>query len=119
MSPGRVITKLAAVAPGAGPDVPGLFDAEGVNHWRMVVDEAHERGESVVAQLWHPGHNCSADADAEEAFLDAFRVAAEGASDAGFDGVELADGTRLTAACREYVIEALVAVWGASRVAVR
>lgn len=119
MSSRRVITKLAAVAPGAGPDVLGLYDAEGVNRWRLVVDAAHDRGESIVAHLWHPVEAGTADADAEEALLDAFRVAAEGASDAGFDGVALTGSAHLTPACREHIIEALIAVLGASRVAVR
>lgn len=104
MSIHRVITKSAVVAPGAGPGVPGLYDAESVNRWRTDVDAAHARGETIIARLWHPVSALVADADAEDAMVDAYRVAAEGASDAGFDGVALADTPLLTEVCREQVI---------------
>lgn len=93
--------------------MPGLYDAEGVNLWRAHVDAAHERDQAIVAQLFHPFAAANLDADEQEALVDAFRVAAEGASDAGFDGVTLADGG-LAPDCRAQVVEALSAVWGAA-----
>jgi len=119
VSGNRIITEPIAVAPGCGLAGPGLYDAEGVNSWRLHVDDAHARSQSIVAQLWHPFAAEALDADAQEALVDAFRVAAEGASDAGFDGVALVESPRLTHPCREQVLEALVAVWGASRVGQR
>jgi 2,4-dienoyl-CoA reductase-like NADH-dependent reductase (Old Yellow Enzyme family) len=115
----RLVRMQAAVAPGGKPGTPALFDVEHVNHWRVMVDLAHTRGDSIVAELWHPTAGTAVDADEMEAVVDAFRSAAEGASDAGFDGVELAASPDLPPGCRRQVIATLVSVWGVSRVALR
>jgi len=115
----HVFSESAAVAPGGGRDAPGLYDAEQVNQWRSAVDAVHARGDKIIARLWHPAADGALDADAMEAVVDAFRVAAEGASDAGFDGVELAGTPPLSGDCRHQVLAALASVWGPSRVVVR
>ncbi len=95
---GLVVCETASVSAGmARPDAPGLHSAEQVNHWRLVTDAVHEAGGVAVAQLGLggdmvrvPGQAAPGlDEDRMEQFLLDYRSAAENASDAGFDGVEL------------------------------
>lgn len=113
-------------------DSPGLYNSEQANLWRHVTDAVHARGGIIVAQLMH--------ADVAEAWpartatlgllLGSFRDAAERASDAGFDGVELHGcdngwvGKLLrsdwipneAAAAVADLLQALIGVWAPGRV---
>lgn len=40
---------------GAMPGVPGLFCVEQVAGWKAVVDEVHQKGGFIYAQIWHAG----------------------------------------------------------------
>jgi N-ethylmaleimide reductase len=95
---GLVVCETASVSAGAArADSPGLHSAEQANHWRLVTDAVHEAGGVAVAQLGLDGDMARSadqalpdlDEDALEQFLLDYRSAAENASDAGFDGVEL------------------------------
>ncbi|MGA0610820.1 hypothetical protein [Caldimonas sp. KR1-144] len=102
-----------------GAAMAGLCSAAQVNEWREVTAAVAARGGMTLAQLCDAAHPAGPSPDLNEldAALDAYRNAAENASDAGFDGVELfapsADGSWLLAAA-----ETLLAVWPAQRVGV-
>jgi N-ethylmaleimide reductase len=142
---GLIVCEAAAVCAGiAAPGVPGLHNAEQVNHWRLVTDAVHGAGGTVVAQLGLDGDaavQLGLDVDGIERLLLDYRNAAENAGDAGFDGVELqaahgalperllrgdlpqcASAYRGSAdACMRFLNEALqslVGVWGRDRVGV-
>jgi N-ethylmaleimide reductase len=118
------------------PDAPGLFSSEQANLWRQVTDAVHERGGIILAQLAQQGRGGAAALPAGAATLDllieSFRDAAENASDAGFDGVELQAGEggwieqllRSSPAPEEGaaavvdLLQALGSVWGADRVGI-
>jgi N-ethylmaleimide reductase len=117
---------------------PGLYTSEQANLWRPVTDAVHASGGIILAQLAHPAHlnqgQVAASWPAGSATLglltDCFRDAAESASDAGFDGVELQAGddgwveqllrNSLVpdegAAAVADLLQALVGVWGPQRV---
>jgi N-ethylmaleimide reductase len=122
----------------ADPESPGLHTSEQANLWRPVTDAVHARGGIILAQLAHlapltPGH-VAASWPARSATLgvliDCFRDAAESASDAGFDGVELQAGDNgwvgqllrasavpdEGAAAVADLLQALTGVWGPQRV---
>ena len=114
------------------PDSPGLYTCEQANLWRQVTDAVHARGGIILAQLAHDDVATARPAEAATLglMIDCFRDAAESASDAGFDGVELQAGDggwvgRLLrgspvpdegAAAVSDLLEALAGVWGAQRV---
>jgi N-ethylmaleimide reductase len=112
----------------AAADAPGLYTSEQANLWRQVTDAVHARGGIVLAQLAHGA--LPAGSDTLDVLIASFRDAAENASDAGFDGVELqaADNSgvgRLLhgnaapdegAAAVVDLLQALVGVWGPERV---
>ncbi len=56
-SAGLIISEATQVVPeGQGyPNTPGLYTAQQLVGWRAVTDAVHERGGSMVAQLWHVG----------------------------------------------------------------
>jgi N-ethylmaleimide reductase len=119
----------------ADPESPGLYTSEQANLWRPVTDAVHARGGIILAQLAHlTQSHLAASWPAGSATLgsliDCFRDAAESASDAGFDGVELQasdDGwigqllrpssiPEEGAAAVADLLQALTGVWGPQRV---
>jgi len=56
-SAGLIVTEATQVSPqGQGClDTPGLHNAEQVQGWRRVTDAVHERGGTIIVQLWHVG----------------------------------------------------------------
>lgn len=110
---------------------PGLYTPEQVNAWRLVTREVHARGAVVLAQLGDPAvHRPDLLAFDVDAALRRMRDAAEGAGDAGFDGVELLatlpawppdrsvlDGDRIQLMLD--VVHTLASVWPAGCVALR
>lgn len=124
----------------ADPELPGLYTSEQANLWRPVTDAVHARGGIIVAQLAQLAQRARGDVAAAwpagtatlGLLVDCFRDAAESASDAGFDGVELQasdDGwvgqllrgsqvPKEGAAAVVDLLQALVGVWGPQRVGV-
>jgi N-ethylmaleimide reductase len=94
---GLVICSLAPVqtlCEGGTIDL-GLHSAPEVNGWRAITQAIHARGGLAVARI---GNALAPDdllpnTDEIDEALDAYRTAAENASDAGFDGVELVGTT--------------------------
>ncbi|MET0350141.1 MAG: hypothetical protein ABW067_10170, partial [Rhizobacter sp.] len=69
---------------------PGLYAPEQVNAWRTVTRAARARGAVLLAQLGDPALQGAGLSSVDiDGILRRFRDAAEGAGDAGFDGVEL------------------------------
>ena len=87
---GLVIAETAYICPAGHrePSRPGIYSIEQVNRWRDVTDAIHQRGGIVVAQLGYAWERPGAAADMDRVLED-YRSAAENASDAGFDGIEL------------------------------
>lgn len=56
-SAGLIITEATQISPlGMGyPATPGIYSTEQTAAWKEIVDAVHERGGSIVAQLWHVG----------------------------------------------------------------
>jgi 2,4-dienoyl-CoA reductase-like NADH-dependent reductase (Old Yellow Enzyme family) len=56
-SAGLIIAEATAVTPmGVGyPDTPGIWSKEQVEGWKPVVKAVHEKGGTIVLQLWHVG----------------------------------------------------------------
>lgn len=56
-SAGLIIAEGTAVTPtGVGyPDTPGIWTKEQVEGWKPVVKAVHDKGSSIVLQLWHVG----------------------------------------------------------------
>jgi N-ethylmaleimide reductase len=56
-SAGLLITEGTAISPqGQGyADVPGLYAPEQIEGWKRVTQAVHERGGTIVTQLWHVG----------------------------------------------------------------
>ncbi|KAJ0090042.1 hypothetical protein Patl1_13572 [Pistacia atlantica] len=54
---GFLITEGTLVSPTAPgfPHVPGIYNEEQVEAWKMVVDAAHANGAIIFCQLWHVG----------------------------------------------------------------
>ncbi|KAJ4708778.1 12-oxophytodienoate reductase [Melia azedarach] len=54
---GFLITEGTLVSPTAPgfPHVPGIYNEEQVEAWKMVVDAAHAKGAIIFCQLWHVG----------------------------------------------------------------
>lgn len=73
----------------------GLHSAPEVNGWRTITQAIHARGGLAVARIGNAlaPQDLLPNVDEIDEALDAYRTAAENASDAGFDGVELV-GTR-------------------------
>jgi len=84
LAPAQVLRALGAVD-------SGLHTADEVNRWRVVTAAIHARGGLAVARLGNVMASVDGypNADELDEALDAYRTAAENASDAGFDGVEL------------------------------
>jgi N-ethylmaleimide reductase len=130
---------ICAAAPVRAPHarIPGIHSTSQANAWRNVTGGVHGRGGLAVAQIGDAGNGDLhlPDLDGIEAALNAYRMAAENAGDAGFDGVELL-ATRGTLPERflggpssslrvpggtTFLLEALQAllnIWPASRVGV-
>jgi N-ethylmaleimide reductase len=99
---GLVISEATAVRREGlvDPQSPGLYTSEQANLWRPVTDAVHARGGIILAQLAHVadpsrGHSAAvwpAGSATLGLLIECFRDAAESASDAGFDGVELQAG---------------------------
>ena len=120
----------------AEPDAPGLYSSEQANLWRQVTDAVHARGGIILAQLAQQAQGGASALPPGAATLDllieSFRDAAENASDAGFDGVELqaGDGGWIEQMLRSSqapedgaaavvdLLQALGGVWGADRVGI-
>jgi 2,4-dienoyl-CoA reductase-like NADH-dependent reductase (Old Yellow Enzyme family) len=56
-SAGLIIAEATAVTPmGVGyPDTPGIWSKEQIEGWKPVVKAVHEKGGTIVLQLWHVG----------------------------------------------------------------
>ena len=56
-SAGLIITEATQISPlGMGyPATPGIYSAEQTAAWKEIVAAVHEKGGSIVAQLWHVG----------------------------------------------------------------
>jgi N-ethylmaleimide reductase len=56
-SAGLIVAEATAISPdGFGyADTPGLWSADQVRGWRLVIDAVHAAGGRIVAQLWHTG----------------------------------------------------------------
>ena len=56
-SAGLIITEATQISPlGMGyPATPGIYSAAQTAAWKEVVNAVHEKGGSIVAQLWHVG----------------------------------------------------------------
>ena len=133
---GLVISEAAAVRREGllSPEAPGLFTSEQANLWRPVTDAVHARGGIILAQLGHGRAGSAAPwpVPTLDAAVGSFRDAAENASDAGFDGVELQAGgggwvEQLMhdgalpdegAGAVADLVQALAAVWGGTRVGI-
>jgi 2,4-dienoyl-CoA reductase-like NADH-dependent reductase (Old Yellow Enzyme family) len=108
------------------PGLPAIESAPQVNAWRDVTAAIHAAGGLAMAQLGDDGA-CPADQldlNGLDAALQAYRRAAENASDAGFDGVELLcsdDTLRWQLGGEAVAVDAAAAVvsyWPASRVGI-
>jgi N-ethylmaleimide reductase len=131
---GLVISEATAVRREglAYPDSPGLYTSEQANLWRPVTDAVHARGGIILAQLSHSAVAAAWPAGPAtlSLLIECFRDAAESASDAGFDGVELHAGDdgwvghllrgspvpHEGAAAVADLLQALAGVWGPERV---
>lgn len=85
---------ICSIAPVQGcPNAPvlGIKSAHEVNGWRDVVETIHSCGGIAVARIGdaRAGGEQLPNTDQVDEALDAYRAAADNASDAGFDGVEL------------------------------
>jgi len=86
-----VICTIAPVQDCANGPVPGIRSAHEVNGWRTVVEAIHASGAIAVARIGDAravGEQLPNTDQVDDA-LNAYRAAADNASDAGFDGVEL------------------------------
>lgn len=56
-SAGLIITEATQISPlGMGyPATPGIYSTEQTAAWKEIVQVVHEKGGSIVAQLWHVG----------------------------------------------------------------
>ncbi|MEI6611955.1 alkene reductase [Polynucleobacter sp.] len=56
-SAGLIITEATQISPlGRGyPATPGIYSAQQTAAWKEIVEAVHEKGGSIVAQLWHVG----------------------------------------------------------------
>ncbi len=56
-SAGLILTEATSVDPlGVGyPRTPGIWSAEQVEGWKRVTEAVHQRGGTIVLQLWHVG----------------------------------------------------------------
>ncbi|HVK81289.1 MAG TPA: alkene reductase [Verrucomicrobiae bacterium] len=54
---GMILTEATSVTPmGVGyPNTPGIWSDAHVRGWRKITDAVHERGGTIVLQLWHVG----------------------------------------------------------------
>jgi len=54
---GMIITEAVNISEQAigSPFTPGLFTGEQINAWRKVTNAVHEKGGTIIAQLWHTG----------------------------------------------------------------
>jgi N-ethylmaleimide reductase len=54
---GLIITEAVPItASGSGtPFSPGIYSADQVTEWKKITDAVHEKGSSMVLQLWHAG----------------------------------------------------------------
>ncbi|ODO07024.1 hypothetical protein I350_04391 [Cryptococcus amylolentus CBS 6273] len=115
---GLQITEGTIIAPEAGglANVPGIWNAQQVEAWKKVTGKVHEKGGSIVCQLWAlgrvadpalvpkvyapsdiPSSNGSRDLTVMsetdiDRFVEHYRKAAVNAVEAGFDGVEVHTG---------------------------
>src|SRR5882672_7995712 len=87
---GLIITEGTLIPhPSAGHDenAPRIYGDDALNGWRRVVEQVHDAGARIFAQLWHVGRPatlneiCSA--------IEAYGAAARTAKALGFDGVEI------------------------------
>lgn len=88
---GLVICSIAPVRDVQHGPMPGIRSAAEVNGWCSVTAAIHANGGIAVARIgnaWSTGEAVR-NVDQLDDALDAYRTAAENASDAGFDGVEL------------------------------
>jgi len=161
---GLILSEATAVTPqGVGyADTPGLWSEAQVEGWRGVTEAVHAAGGRIVAQLWHVGRISdpvflegglpvapSAVAvtpralalDELPGIVAAYRLGAENARRAGFDGVEIhaANGYLIDQFLQDRsnrrtdayggpienrmrllleIVDAAIEVWGAGRVGV-
>src|SRR5471032_1473553 len=138
-SAGLIISEATSVTPqGVGyEDTPGLWSDEQVAGWKLVTEAVHAAGGLIFAQLWHVGR--ISDPSLLGGDVAAYRLGAENAKKAGFDGVEVhgANGYLLDQFLQDSsnqrsdnyggsianrarlmleVTDACIAVWGAGRV---
>lgn len=128
---GLVIAETAYVCPAGHLETgrPGLYSIDQVNRWRDVTDAVHRHGGTVLAHLGYAWDQPDAQADMDKVLED-YRSAAENASDAGFDGIELDASTgSLPAHLLERdpasapapllaIVHTLCAVWEPSRIGI-
>ncbi len=116
-SAGLILTEATSVTPmGVGyPDTPGIWSNDQVRGWSNITKAVHNAGGRIVLQLWHVGrisHPAYLNGETPVApsaiaadtplptpralelaeigdIVEAYRVGAENAKAAGFDGVEV------------------------------
>ncbi|NRB37602.1 MAG: alkene reductase [Pseudomonadales bacterium] len=170
-SAGLIISEASQVsAQGAGyANTPGIYNDEQIIAWKQITDAVHDKGGRIFLQLWHVGRISKPELQPNNAtpvapsaikpagdyitpraleleeinsIINDFRLAAENAKKAGFDGVEIhaANGYLLDQFLRDStnhrgdsyggsianrarltleVTKAVVEVWGSDKVGIR
>lgn len=130
-SGGLLISETAYICPAGHRERtrPGLYSIAQVNRWRDVTDAVHQHGGIMLAHLGYAWDTAGALADMDSVLED-YRSAAENASDAGFDGIELdACADSLPAHLLQHgfvsaqaplldIVQTLCAVWEPARIGI-